>query len=206
MYKFNSLYFSTTDNDGYYLDESSLNSNSYSTLIKCDSIKYASLDIINIGYYLDGSSTNNNISYSGYYSNESYNKDIEQLINCTPDKNCDIIDNPIIVYDNKGSICTSQTTTEFHNTENSKTEDYYYNNNKLLFHPMNNSDTEFTYCIPNIYVYNLKNHRAIFCNNGNLEYSSFTGYVIDGDHKINNSNSYLNKRENNGRFCTTIKP
>jgi len=235
----------------------------------------------------------------GYYLNDGHNKDTEQLINCTQDKGCqsltvdlgyylnigDIDNNPIIVCNKESLACTSQTTPECQDPENSRAGDYCYDDNKLLFYPINKSDAVYTNflngfftigsilsgnfpginvdtttlfkitpysitryfksgilmidkngklinsldstrslitqykcdeetmlcsqlpsCTPNIYMYDPENQRAIFCNNGSLEYASFTGYVVDGDRKINNNNPYLIKCENGGKNCVSIKP
>ncbi|MBE6494091.1 MAG: hypothetical protein E7Z84_05745 [Methanosphaera stadtmanae] len=57
-------------------------------------------------------------------------------------------------------------------------------------------------CTPNTYMFDSENKKAIFCNNGNLEYAEFTGYVIDGS---GNSQSNLIHCQNKGNECSILK-
>jgi len=62
-------------------------------------------------------------------------------------------------------------------------------------------------CTPNTYMYDSENKKAIFCNNGKMEYAKFSGYVIDGNRVSNGSkHPYLISCESNGENCASIKP
>ncbi|ORY58328.1 scaffoldin [Neocallimastix californiae] len=63
-------------------------------------------------------------------------------------------------------------------------------------------------CNPLTYMYDSENKKALFCNEkSQLEYATFTGYVIDGDNMRGKGHrtSYLIKCEN-GEDCINIKP
>jgi len=62
-------------------------------------------------------------------------------------------------------------------------------------------------CTHNSYMFDLENKRAIFCNNGKMEYAHFNGYVVDGNHISRESTyPYVIYCENNGETCENIKP
>eukprot|EP00833_Pecoramyces_ruminatium_P002493 jgi/Orpsp1_1/1176525/evm.model.c7180000057939.1 len=61
-------------------------------------------------------------------------------------------------------------------------------------------------CIPNTYMLDSEHKKAIFCNNGILEYAEFTGYVVDGNYVRGSSHPYLIKCENKGTKCNNVKP
>ncbi|ORX83764.1 scaffoldin [Anaeromyces robustus] len=72
----------------------------------------------------------------------------------------------------------------------------------------NKSCIEKKKCIPNTYMFDSENQKAIFCNNGNMEYAHFTGYVVN-DSLVsgsgNNNHPYLINCINNGEICTSVK-
>jgi hypothetical protein len=66
--------------------------------------------------------------------------------------------------------------------------------------------TERPGCTSNTYMFDSENSRALFCNDGILEYTQFTGYVVDGNRfESGNKHSYLIYCEN-GKNCTSFKP
>eukprot|EP00833_Pecoramyces_ruminatium_P010082 jgi/Orpsp1_1/1184114/evm.model.c7180000088062.2 len=62
-------------------------------------------------------------------------------------------------------------------------------------------------CTSNTYMFDSENKKAVFCNNGKLEYADFTGYVVDGSRTSgNNKHPYIIHCESNGEKCSRIKP
>ncbi|ORX80799.1 scaffoldin [Anaeromyces robustus] len=65
--------------------------------------------------------------------------------------------------------------------------------------------TEKPGCTHNTYMYDSENKKAVFCNNGVLEYASFTGYVVDGNRVSGSNHPYIIQCASNGK-CVSIKP
>jgi len=65
--------------------------------------------------------------------------------------------------------------------------------------------TEKPKCTPNTYMYDSENKKAVFCNNGVLEYASITGYVVDGNRIVGSNHPYIIQCGSNGK-CTSLKP
>ncbi|ORX80296.1 scaffoldin [Anaeromyces robustus] len=65
--------------------------------------------------------------------------------------------------------------------------------------------TEKPGCTHNTYMYDSENKKAVFCNNGVLEYASFTGYVVDSNRVSGSNHPYIIQCANNGK-CVSIKP
>ncbi|OUM56350.1 hypothetical protein PIROE2DRAFT_19070, partial [Piromyces sp. E2] len=61
-------------------------------------------------------------------------------------------------------------------------------------------------CTANTYMYDSENRKAVFCNNGKLEYADISGYVVDGNRAIGSNHPYLIECESDGRKCTSFKP
>jgi len=61
-------------------------------------------------------------------------------------------------------------------------------------------------CTSNTYMFDSENNKAVFCNNGKLEYADFTGYVVDGNRIIGSNHPYIIECQNNGSKCTTKRP
>jgi len=56
-------------------------------------------------------------------------------------------------------------------------------------------------------MFDSENSRAIFCDDGKMEYVNFNGYVVDGNRAIQgNKHPYLIHCTNNGLKCTSLKP
>jgi len=71
----------------------------------------------------------------------------------------------------------------------------------------NKSCTEKAGCTSNTYMFDSENSRAIFCDDGKMEYVNFNGYVVDGNRAIQgNKHPYLIHCTNNGLKCTSLKP
>ncbi|KAG4095487.1 hypothetical protein H8356DRAFT_944915, partial [Neocallimastix lanati (nom. inval.)] len=61
-------------------------------------------------------------------------------------------------------------------------------------------------CTSNTYMFDSENRKAVFCNDGNLEYASFTGYVVDGNRVTSGTkHPYIIQCEN-GENCISFKP
>jgi len=61
-------------------------------------------------------------------------------------------------------------------------------------------------CTSNTYMFDSENRKAVFCNDGNLEYASFTGYVVDGNRVTSGTkHPYIIQCEN-GENCVSLKP
>ncbi|ORX65229.1 scaffoldin [Anaeromyces robustus] len=65
--------------------------------------------------------------------------------------------------------------------------------------------TEKPGCTHNTYMYDSENKKAVFCNNGILEYASFTGYVVDGNRVSGSNHPYIIQCASNGK-CVSFKP
>ncbi|KAG4084981.1 hypothetical protein H8356DRAFT_1015053 [Neocallimastix lanati (nom. inval.)] len=66
--------------------------------------------------------------------------------------------------------------------------------------------TERPGCTSNTYMFDSENRKAVFCNDGNLEYASFTGYVVDGNRVTSGTkHPYIIQCEN-GEKCVSLKP
>ncbi|ORX95051.1 scaffoldin [Neocallimastix californiae] len=66
--------------------------------------------------------------------------------------------------------------------------------------------TERPGCTSNTYMFDSENRKAVFCNDGNLEYAIFTGYVVDGNRVTSGTkHPYIIQCEN-GENCTSFKP
>ncbi|KAG4085849.1 hypothetical protein H8356DRAFT_963727, partial [Neocallimastix lanati (nom. inval.)] len=61
-------------------------------------------------------------------------------------------------------------------------------------------------CISNTYMFDSENSKTIFCNNGNLEYVHFTGYVVDGNRVTGGNKHPYIIHCINGKKCISIKP
>jgi len=66
--------------------------------------------------------------------------------------------------------------------------------------------TERPGCTSNTYMFDSENRKAVFCNDGNMEYASFTGYVVDGNRVTSGTkHPYIIQCEN-GENCVSLKP
>ena len=59
-------------------------------------------------------------------------------------------------------------------------------------------------CTSNTYMYDTENAKAIFCNNGKLEYAEFNGYVVDSNRAVGTNHPYIINCEN-GK-CKSVRP
>jgi len=64
--------------------------------------------------------------------------------------------------------------------------------------------TEKPGCTSNTYMYDSENKKAIFCNNGKLEYADIQGYVVDSNRVIGSNHPYIINCEN-GK-CKSDRP
>jgi len=62
-------------------------------------------------------------------------------------------------------------------------------------------------CTSDTYMFDAENKKALFCNDGKLEYAQFTGYVLDSNRVTTGSkHPYIIHCKNNGKKCESIKP
>jgi len=66
--------------------------------------------------------------------------------------------------------------------------------------------TERPGCTSNTYMFDSENRKAVFCNDGTLEYASFTGYVVDGNRVTSGTKHPYIIHCENGEKCTSFKP
>ncbi|OUM68884.1 hypothetical protein PIROE2DRAFT_3258 [Piromyces sp. E2] len=59
-------------------------------------------------------------------------------------------------------------------------------------------------CTSNTYMYDTENKKAIFCNNGKLEYYEFNGYVVDSNRAVGSNHPYIIQCEK-GK-CSSVRP
>ena len=64
--------------------------------------------------------------------------------------------------------------------------------------------TERAGCTSNTYMFDSENKKAVFCNNGKLEYAEIQGYVVDSNRSVGTNHPYIIKCDN--KICKSMRP